>query len=84
MQTDLRRKLIREVLDTDKNINKRVSQIQIKNVPKEDARLLKRQLNSDKIQKLNVYASSVRKILENKSANIKIVIIKCNKSRNIE
>jgi hypothetical protein len=42
MQTDLRRKLIREVLDTDKNINKRVSQIQIKNVPKEDARLLKK------------------------------------------
>ena len=41
MQPDLRKKLIREVLDDDKNINKRVSQIQIKNVPKEDARLLK-------------------------------------------
>jgi hypothetical protein len=40
MQPDLRRKLIREVLDDDKNINKRVSQIQIKNAPKEDARLL--------------------------------------------
>ena len=64
MQPDLRRKLIREVLDTDTHINKRVSQIQIKNAPKEDARLLKRQLNSDKIQKLNVYASTIRKILE--------------------
>ena len=30
MASDLRRKLIREVLDSDKNINKRVSQIQIK------------------------------------------------------
>ena len=74
MQADLRRKLIREVLDTDKNINKRVSQIQIKNVPKEDARLLKKQLNSDKIQKLNVYASSIRKILEYKKYISKMLL----------
>ena len=52
MQEDLRRKIIREVLDSDKNINKRVSQIQIKNVPKEVVRLHKKQLNSDKIQKI--------------------------------
>ena len=34
MQSDLRRKLIREVLDSDKNINKHVSQIQIKKYTK--------------------------------------------------
>ena len=64
MQSDLRRNLIREVLDSDKNINKRVSQLQLTNIPKEDALLLKSQLNSDEIQKLNVYASRIRKILE--------------------
>ena len=74
MQNDLRRKLIRETLDEDKHINKWVAQIQIKNIPKEDALLLKSQLNSDEIQKLNVYASSIRKILEHKANRSKLLL----------
>ena len=70
----VRKKLIREVLDSDRDTNKRLSKIQIKNLPKEDAALIQSQLNTDEIQKLNVYASSIRKILEHKAHISKMLL----------
>ena len=61
MEHDLRRKLIREILDEDKNINARVAKLQIQNMPKQDRALLQSQLNTDEIQKLNLYASTIKK-----------------------
>jgi hypothetical protein len=63
-----------EVLDEDKNINKRVSEIQIKNLPKKDGLLLKKQLNKTEIQKLNLYVSNIRKILEQKASISKLML----------
>ena len=74
MQPELRKKLVREILDEDKNIQKRVSEIQLKNIPKEDATFLRKQLKTDDVQKLNIYASSIRKILEHK-ANISKLLL---------
>ena len=74
MDPDIRKKLIREVLDEDRNINKRVSEIQIKNLPKQDALLLQNQLNTTEIQKLNLYASNIRKILEHKAFVSKMML----------
>ena len=45
---DLRRKLIREVLDSDKSINKQVAYIQFKNVPKNEVALLHHQMDPDR------------------------------------
>ena len=69
----LRNKLIREILDTDKNANKRLSQIQLKNMPKEEARAVHTQLNREEIQKLNIFVSSLRKSLEHKAIITKII-----------
>ena len=62
MASDLRRKLIREVLDSDKNINKRASQIQIKkySTRRRDVTQKSIKLRRD-TKKINVYASSIRK-----------------------
>ena len=61
----LRKKLIQEILDTDKNVNKRLSQIQFKNIPKDEARLIHTQLNKEDI-KINIFVASLRKSLEHK------------------
>ena len=50
MEFDLRQKLMREVLDCDKTINKSASQSQSKRVPKDDMALLQSQLNSEELQ----------------------------------
>ena len=47
----LRKKLIREVLDNDKRINNLVSQIQLRKISKDEARVLYTQLNKVEIQK---------------------------------
>jgi hypothetical protein len=81
----LRNKLIREILDTDKNANKRLSQIQLKNIPKEEARAVQTQLNREGIQKLNIFVSSMRKSLEHKAIITKIIaerIVRYNKLNN--
>ena len=52
----VRKKLIREVLDSNRDINARVAKLQIQNMPKQDRVLLQSQLNNDEIQKLNLYA----------------------------
>ena len=69
----LRNKLIREILDTDKNANKRLTQIQLKNMPKEEARAVHEVLNREEIQKLNIFVSSLRKSLEHKAIITKII-----------
>ena len=74
MQPGLRRKLVREILDEDKNIQQRVSQIQLKNMPKEDAKFLRKQLNTNDLQKLQIYASSIRKVLEHKATISKFLL----------
>ncbi len=58
---DLRRKLIREVLDRDKNINKQVSYIQFKNAPKNEVALLHHQMDPEEAQKLGIFVSSLRR-----------------------
>jgi hypothetical protein len=74
MQPEMRRKLVREILDEDKNIQQRVSQIQRKNIPQEDAKFLRKQLNTDDVQKLNIYAASIRKVLEHKATISKFLL----------
>jgi hypothetical protein len=43
-------------------------------MPKQDMALLRSQLNTNEIQKLNIYASSIRKLLEHK-ANISKLLL---------
>ncbi len=52
---ELRQKLIKEVLDSDKMINKRLSYIQFKNVPKNEIALLHHQMDPEEVQKLGVF-----------------------------
>ncbi len=59
---DLRRKLIREVLDSDKNFNKQVAYIQFKNVPKNEVALLHHQMDPEEAQKLGIFVSSLENI----------------------
>ena len=59
----VRKKLIREVLDSDSYINARAAKLQIQNMPKQGRVLLQSQLNNDDIQKLNLYASTIKKYL---------------------
>ena len=64
---ELRKKLIKEVLDSDKMINKRLSYIQFKNVPKNETALLHHQMDPKEVQKLGVFVSTLRKTLEHKN-----------------
>ena len=71
---DLRRKLIREVLDSDKEIIKRASYIQFKNVPKNEVALLHHQMDPEEAQKLGICVSSLRKTLEHKNNSSKMLL----------
>ena len=73
MDNSLRKKLIREVLDNDKHINNRVSQIQLRKIPKDETRVLYIQLNKEEIQKLNIFVASLRKSFEQKAIIAKIM-----------
>ena len=59
--------MIREALDNDKNTNKRVARMQIKNVPKDEVALLQSELNTEEIQTMSIYVSSLRKVFEHKA-----------------
>ncbi len=71
---DLRRGLIREVLDSDKNINKKVVHIKFKNVPKNEVALLHHQMDPEEAQRLGIFVSSLRKTLEHKNNSSKFVL----------
>ena len=77
---DLRRKLIREVLDSDRNINKQVAYIQFKNVPKNEVALLHHQMDPEEVQKLGIFVSSLRKTLEHKNNSSKMLLSPVAKS----
>ena len=65
MNIENRRKLIREILDSDKNINARVSNIQrqkILGVVEEVNPYI--QINQEDINKMKLYASTLRQVLE--------------------
>ena len=81
----LRNKLIREILDTDKNINKRLTSIQLKNMPKEETKLINDTLNKEEIQKLNIFVASLRRSLEHKAIIAKVMVdrtVRYNKLNN--
>ena len=81
----LRNKLIREILDTDKNINKRLTSIQLKNMPKEETKLINDTLNKEEIQKLNIFVASLRRSLEHKAIIAKMMVdrtVRYNKLNN--
>ena len=62
---ETRRRLINEVLDSDKNINKRVSNIQrqkLLGVTEDVAPYI--QINQEDINKMKIYASTLRQVLE--------------------
>ena len=62
---ETRRRLINEVLDSDKNINKRVSNIQrqkLLGVTEDVAPYI--QINQEDINKMKLYASTLRQVLE--------------------
>ena len=65
MNMETRRRLIKEVLDSDKNINKRVSNIQrqkLLGVTEDVAPYI--QINQEDINKMKIYASTLRQVLE--------------------
>ena len=65
MNMETRRRLINEVLDSDKNINKRVSNIQrqkLLGVTEDVAPYI--QINQEDINKMKLYASTLRQVLE--------------------
>ena len=81
----LRNKLIREILDNDENINKRLTSIQLKSIPKDESRVIHTQLNKEGIQKLNIFVASLRKSLEHKAIIAKIMVdrtVRYNKLNN--
>ena len=68
MNIENRRKLIREILDSDKNINARVSNIQrqklLGNVEEVNPYI---QINQEDINKMKLYASTLRHVLEKRN-----------------
>ena len=81
----LRNKLIREILDTDKNITKRLTSIQLKSIPKDESRVIHTQLNKEGVQKINIFVASLRRSLEHKANIAKIMVdrtVRYNKLNN--
>ena len=84
MDITLRKKLIDEVLDVDKNIKKRLMKIQIRNLPKEDTAALYTAFDPEELQKLSVFVSSLRKSLENKAHVARLVATEWQKNKPFE